>query len=169
MWTVSLNLTYGLWEPLPRCQEPECSPSNSEKMLEATFSWYFGIWLQCKTKRHRNPPAVELRSAVSSVTNSAGARIKQQLCSLPHQWLHSPSGCPPPRGGSGKLLVLCSSTISYNLQHNNAVSKAPRPFRWVKWRLTHTLHKGKRSVSYLRKLSPCQGWWSGTISPVRAA
>lgn len=31
MWTVSLDLTYGLWEPLPRCQELEGSPSNSKK------------------------------------------------------------------------------------------------------------------------------------------
>lgn len=93
--------------------------------------------------------------------------MKHQLCSLLDQQLNLPSGCPPQRGGLGRLLILCPPAIPstrvtcpYHLQRNNAMRKAPCPFRSVNWRLSRaesplTLHKGKQSIAYLSKLSPC--------------
>lgn len=105
--------------------------------------------------------------SVYGVTNNATAQTKHQLCSLLDQRLNLPSGCPPQRAGFGRLLILCPPAISptrvtspYHLQRNNAMSKAPCPFRSVNWRLSRaesplTLHKGKQSMASLSKLSPC--------------
>lgn len=76
--------------------------------------------------------------SVDRVTNNATAPMERQLCSLLDQRLNLPSGCPPPRGGFGRLLLLCSPVISstrvtspYHLQRNNATRRAPCPFRPV--------------------------------------
>jgi len=119
-------------------------------MLEASFSWYFGIWLKCKTKRHRNPPAVEPHNPLTL------RRHNQRGC---RDETSAPLPPGPPLGASTSERQLREAPIpaSSHLIHSvtspyphqrNAARRAPCPFRSVGWSPSHplTLHTGKQSM-----------------------